>query len=73
MDMYDRRNNFVDGEVVKQGSNLGSDRVRWDHISWIDKSYTECPELQIMCKKLDKLIDLAMKHSGHVVEARTKV
>ena len=70
--MYEKES-FIDGEVLKQGSNVGPERVRWDRITWVDESYSKCQKLKLMCKKLDKLVDLCSKYSPYVVEARTKV
>lgn len=71
--MHSDRSSFIDGEVLKQENDLNTDRVRGDHISWVDGSYSECPALKILCKKLDKLVDLCCKTLGYVVESRTKV
>ena len=64
---------FIDGEVLKQGSNVGPERVRSDRITWVDENYSQCMAVRHLCKKLDRVVKLCIAHSPHEIEARTKV
>ena len=72
MQLYEK-DIFVDGEVLKQGSRVGPERVRSDRITWVDEQYSQCKAVQHLCKKLDKIIKICSMQSPYEIEARTKV
>jgi len=59
--LYGTPGKFADGEIVKQGSNLGTQRIRSDRIVWIDEDYHQCKSIQLLCKRMDLMIHLWSK------------
>uniref|UniRef100_H2YBV2 MYND-type domain-containing protein n=1 Tax=Ciona savignyi TaxID=51511 RepID=H2YBV2_CIOSA len=70
--LYRLEDCFTDGEIVKQGSRLGPERVRGDRITWIDEDFKNCEAIQLVTKKLDKMIQLCSNLGGCNIVSRTK-
>nr|XP_002127497.1 egl nine homolog 1 [Ciona intestinalis] len=70
--LYRSKDCFSDGEIVKQGSNLGPERVRGDRVKWIDETFQECKAIQFVTRKLDKMVHLCSTLGHCRIVSRTK-
>lgn len=71
--LYSTPGEFADGEIVKQGSNLGEKRIRSDRVTWVDEQYTECEGVRYLCKQMDKYVHLCSRLGHCRILNRTKV
>ncbi|CAK8671904.1 prolyl hydroxylase EGLN3-like [Clavelina lepadiformis] len=68
--IYDIPDYFEDGQILRNKS--GPDKVRFDRIHWVDESYSDCPAIKILCKRLDKIVHLFSLQTKYIVESRTR-
>nr|CAB3241438.1 egl nine homolog 1 [Phallusia mammillata] len=70
--LYSKPGHFADGEIVRQGSNLGTTRIRSDRITWVDETVTKCEGVRYLCKQMDKFVHLCSQIGDCRILSRTK-